>query len=514
MRKHFEALALDPAPSSSALRTCAVIITFVVTLNGVPCFKPLNAEAASTVPPVQTATADREVLLAEAHAFGHNGYWSEAHERLQKVITSGEPSEWEWNWATAAALAAGETNISENYCRQALDRFEKSDSPAIAERCAKQCLSLPGVAGDLLERAVKRADFALAMDPYNPWRLLVKGMAEYRQGHWRETLQALKRCEESRYIEIAVLAWPVGAMARHQLGDASGAAKAIEQASRRLRVMANVGYLGSTRSNTWDNGARAAALLSEAERLVLGRQVFPPLRTLDIAAGRRRWQEVAGLISAAERHASQAQWAEASAAYQKALKAPGFTWDLAEFRQELLAQNMAMAFLMAGELARHREICEALAKRAPEDMLTVTHERYGTVFLCGTAHLPPELVRHGITLGRLACPDPEQQNNNWLLLVRGMADYRDGRYEQARAVLLRAEFRGDAVSQARILAFQAMACQQLGRTGEAQHLAREAQSNLELGIKRGATWKDIAFAQLAIKELLGLLRAPVDSGKK
>jgi hypothetical protein len=126
----------------------------------------------------------------------------------------------------------------------------------------------------------------------------------------------------------------------------------------------------------------------------------------------------------------------------------------------------------------------------------------------GSSHAQSLAAAHGLALARLACPRPTAEKSKWLLLVRGMADYRDGHFEEALAILRRAVFRDDPVTQARALAIQAMASHQLGRHQEAVATAQEAQTQFAQGAARGAGWKDAAFSQLALKELLTVLARP------
>ncbi len=225
---------------------------------------------------VKAADQEATALVAAANAAARAGEWQNAFESLQQVLAAGSIRETDWSCATASALAAGETNTCLELCRQMMERFGETQDPASAERCAKQCLVLPGLSGELLDKTVERVEFSFNARPNDRWRQLSKGMAEYRQGQWSNALEMLRQPELSSNLEISALAWPFGAMARHQLGDTNAARQALDEADSRLKLILETGKLAKAGNTTWDNYARAFAVHAEAERLILGRETSPP----------------------------------------------------------------------------------------------------------------------------------------------------------------------------------------------------------------------------------------------
>jgi hypothetical protein len=211
-------------------------------------------------------------FAAAGHAAARAGDWQKAHECFQQVLAAGSTREADWSGATAAAVAAGDTNACLKLCRELLDRFGQVQDPSAAERCAKQCLVVPGLSGELLAKAVERADFSINAGPDSRWRQLAKGMAEYRTGHWSNALEWLRQPELSSDLQLCSMAWPVGAMVRYQLGDKAAAHQALDEVNLRLKVVVERGALGKAAYNVWDNYARAFALRAEAERLILGQE--------------------------------------------------------------------------------------------------------------------------------------------------------------------------------------------------------------------------------------------------
>jgi hypothetical protein len=462
-----------------------------------------NAESGIALP-----TSRRE-LIDLGKAYGRDGNWRMAFACFRKVVATGTPTEWEWSWATGSALAAGETNACVQLCRQMLEQFGRQDDPDVAERCAKQCLSLPDPPPDLLERGAARAEFALAADSKNRWFQLAKGMAEYRRGHWSESLEALRQPERTGLNEITVQAWAFGAMARHQLGDSAGARKALAEVNRRLQFMIRTGELGHPRNNTWDNCARVTAVRAEAERLILGRQISPPLDPAAVAQNRQTWAEVLQTINFADQMAKLEQWPAATGAYAAVLQHPAFNWENFELKEDILAQKMAVAFLLAGDDARHRQLSTNLLERNPDSLTSTMQERYASAILGRTDHLTPELIARAVALARLASEGEDK--SPYRMLIRGVAEYRDGRYAEVMPLLSRANFPGDPIARGRAYAFVALAERRLGRTNESAQAWLQAENTRRSA--RTAGWWNIGAYELVAREYRSLTNAPANFTK-
>jgi tetratricopeptide (TPR) repeat protein len=459
-------------------------------------------------PPVAPPPAASRDLVAQGSAYGRNADWRRAFECFQRVVSVGGTngwSEWEWSWATASALAAGETNACEAWCGKMLERFGRQENPDAAERCAKVCLALPGVSGALLERAAERADFTVALNPDNRYRQMAKAMAEYRRGNWSNALEWLRRPERSSQFDVAIQACGFAAMARHQLGDPAAARKSLDELNRRLKVMVHTGELGDT---SWDGCARAVALRAEAERLILGREVSSPLNPVTMTGQRGKWQEVQQLLQSAERFARQGNWAQARDVYAQALAHPEFNWDPWEFRPNVVAQQMATTFLLAGDADRHRDLCRALLDR-PQDYLPLTmRERNAWVYLIKMDHFPPDLKSRALATVRQTCQGAETENSSWIWLICGLTAYREGRYGDALSALDRAQFGGNDAATARLLLYRAMTCQQAGRADDAATALQDAEAAFAQTTPQSAGWWNTGFYQIALSEVRSLMGTP------
>lgn len=467
------------------------------------------APAANTAPQTNPARVSASIpeLIAQGSAYGRNADWRRAFACFQQVIAAGGTNgwtEWHWSWATGSALAAGETNACAAWCGGMLGRFGREENPDAAERCAKICLALPGISGELLEAAAERADFAVALNPDNRYRQMAKAMAEYRRGHWSNALAWLRRPEHSSQFDVAIHAAGFAAMARHQLGDAASARKSLDELHRRLNMLARTGDLGDA---SWDGCARAVALRAEAERLILGREASSPLDPSTIADQRRKWQGVLQLVQSAERLARQADWAQARDAYAQVLAHPDFDWDPWQLRSSLLPQQMAAAFLLASDQTRHRDLCQSLLNRPHEDLPLTMQERNAWVYLIQMEHFPPDLKARALAAVRLTCQSAETENSRWIWLICGLAAYREGRTDDALRALDQVQFGGDLPATARLLLYRAMACRQANRTEEATAALQEAEAAAAQTTSQSSGWWNSGFYQIALNELRSLMAA-------
>jgi serine/threonine protein kinase len=113
----------------------------------------------------------------------------------------------------------GRTNDFEEWRRKALDQFQSTTDPEVAERMALDCLILPAPAG-IAQRTLKMIDNNETMPP-RPTDEFVKGLAEYRLGQFAPAAARLEKAVEFLpNTNAATQARLILAMARHQMDKA------------------------------------------------------------------------------------------------------------------------------------------------------------------------------------------------------------------------------------------------------------------------------------------------------
>jgi len=222
-----------------------------------------------------------QLYVGRAAMFARLGQWREAAKDLAKAIEL-EPSKSE-NWYQLGPLLL-EMNDQPGYDRhrhQALARFINGGDPVVAGRIASLSL-LVSAPGDDLSNAVKLANDAAAAeyaDAYLGWRQLAKGLAEYRQGRFANSLvwmdkalatagqKTLPGWNHERERNLKATAFLVESMARRQMSDTVAAQAALNQGIEIIETQfppADSGDLG----RDWPDWLSAHIFLREAKALI------------------------------------------------------------------------------------------------------------------------------------------------------------------------------------------------------------------------------------------------------
>jgi hypothetical protein len=208
--------------------------------------------------------------LGDVYARG--GEWAGAIRNFNRSVAADPTNHSAYHYLAPLLVQTGDPGAYRKLCERALSQFGETADPVVAERIAKDCLMLPPPA-DSLPRLAKMADMALAAGPANPsWPsyMFVKGLAEYRQGHFAGALEWLRKVAVQEGVPArTVQADATLAMAEYQLGQTNAAraalAKGIKIAETMLvqpdRIDWNV---------DWNEVIIARFLLREAQGLIPG----------------------------------------------------------------------------------------------------------------------------------------------------------------------------------------------------------------------------------------------------
>jgi hypothetical protein len=164
------------------------------------------------------------------------------------------------------------------HCQRTASQFRGAEHPNIAERMAKDCLILPNSGADLLVVSAW-AETALTKGKDSgdlPWFQFVKGLAEYRLGHFASAVEWTRKVlsdaahDSNRDAEACM----VLAMAQHELKQTDEArdtlATGFDIVNTKMPKL-DSGDLGSG----WVDWIIAHALLAEAKALIAGQPATP-----------------------------------------------------------------------------------------------------------------------------------------------------------------------------------------------------------------------------------------------
>jgi eukaryotic-like serine/threonine-protein kinase len=218
---------------------------------------------ASEIPP-EPASAAIFNVLGMVHA---------RHGRLADAIrnfgrsTEVAPDDHDAYHCLAPLLAqSGDQQAYHRLCARIVQQFAGSSDPAIAERMAKDCLILPSP-GTNFESITRMVNTALAAGNKHPfWNYFqfVKGLAEYRQGHFENSAEWLQKVlADQRDPHRTMAAYMVLAMAEHQLKQPDAARATLAKGAKLADA-----HVASIHGPQWNDQMAARVLMAEAKALI------------------------------------------------------------------------------------------------------------------------------------------------------------------------------------------------------------------------------------------------------
>ncbi|MEY2409173.1 MAG: eukaryotic-like serine/threonine-protein kinase [Verrucomicrobiota bacterium] len=208
---------------------------------------------------------------SRGHFSAIHGDWQKAATDLRRASELNPYDAELCHWLAPVLVQVGELDAYREFTRKNVERFKTTTDPMAAERIAKDWLILPST-GDNFETAKTVAELAdravSTAHRYVSWCQLVKGLAEYRQNHFRGAAEWLERAltKAGESSECDVQAYSVLAMAYYRLEQPGKARTVLREGSdladKKLAKLES-GHLG----NYWDC-ITAHVLMREAKALL------------------------------------------------------------------------------------------------------------------------------------------------------------------------------------------------------------------------------------------------------
>jgi serine/threonine protein kinase/Flp pilus assembly protein TadD len=197
--------------------------------------------------------------------YGRHEQWQAAIRTFSRAMTADPTNHYAYHYLAPLLVQTGDLEGYRAHRERILNQFGDTTQPTIAERMAKDCLMLPPPAASLPKLA-KMADIAVAAGPSaNSWPYFqyVKGLAEFRQGHFAAALEWLRKVvDEEGAPARSIQAYATMAMAEYQLGHTNAAQSDLGAALKLAEEKLGPGRID------WNDQLTAQFLLREAQALM------------------------------------------------------------------------------------------------------------------------------------------------------------------------------------------------------------------------------------------------------
>ena len=222
-------------------------------------------EIMAQVPPYPAAAAIYHVL-GMIHA--RRGQWLAAITNIGQVVSLMPQEHLDYHLLAPLLAQLPDLTAYRQLCARILQRFGNTSDPMIAERMAKDCMLIAPNPADL-ERLSKMTEVAIGAGPKHRASLyfeLVKGLAEYRLGHFTNAVERFEKVAAGggdlyRIAQARLLL----AMAKYQLNRnneaSAGVSDAIASAENQLPKLSN------GLDEEWDDWVRVQVFIREAKAL-------------------------------------------------------------------------------------------------------------------------------------------------------------------------------------------------------------------------------------------------------
>ncbi len=210
---------------------------------------------------------------ALGEVYARRGEWAGALRNFARSVTADPTNHYAYHYLAPLLIQTGDLGGYRAHCERALKRFGQDTNAVIAERIAKDCLILAPPAGSLepLARMADRAVAAGTNDHAWPYYAFVKGLAEFRQGHFDRASEWLQKVAPDEGVPTrTVQAYATLAMAQYHLGQTNAARAALAEGTKISQTQ-----LTKPGRIDWNDQLIAQFLLQEAQLVIGGKAASP-----------------------------------------------------------------------------------------------------------------------------------------------------------------------------------------------------------------------------------------------
>jgi serine/threonine protein kinase/tetratricopeptide (TPR) repeat protein len=213
--------------SSPEVADSLILLAEVLLRRGDAAGAESNYQAAARIDS-RVWERNAEHLSLRGGFLAQHARWNEAADDFARAVAADASDYWNSYVLTPLLIQAGKIGHYQAHCKEMLAQFGNTTNPRIAEGTAKSCLLLPSAVGpDDLLLAARVAGNAVTLSKegdWTHWRLMTKGLADYRQGRFTNALAMMGRSQKALTQESDGAAdaceadtWFISAMARRQL---------------------------------------------------------------------------------------------------------------------------------------------------------------------------------------------------------------------------------------------------------------------------------------------------------
>jgi serine/threonine protein kinase/tetratricopeptide (TPR) repeat protein len=203
-------------------------------------------------------------LRTRAHTLAEIGLWTEARADAERGLEFDPLDSELYHMLAPILVALDDAKSNAALCQRIIAQFGGTTDAYVADRMAKDCLTLPMTDIDLSALATM-ADVAVSSGK-SAFFQVCKSLAEYRQGHFTVAAQWAEQAAQDKFPYSQAEAYAIMAMAQFRLGQADNARASVAEAAKIVQSMPKLE--SGDLSKDWRDWIIVHALLKEAATIM------------------------------------------------------------------------------------------------------------------------------------------------------------------------------------------------------------------------------------------------------